>query len=79
MLLNKNPSDEELDVAFREFYVAYELLEVAFEDYHYDPDEGLELRPEFAEELDRRIADHEAGTAEKRLRLRRSPKSLGSS
>lgn len=63
MLLNKNPSDEALDVAFREFYVAYELLEVAFEDYHYDPDEGLELRPEFAEELDRRIADHEAGTA----------------
>ena len=64
VLLDKNPSDEELDVAFREFYVAYELLEVAFEDYHYDPDEGLELRPEFAEELDRRIADHEAGTAE---------------
>ena len=63
-LLDKNPSDEALDVAFREFYVAYELLEVAFEDYHYDPDEGLELRPEFAEELDRRIADHEAGTAE---------------
>lgn len=64
VLLNKNPSDEALDVAFREFYIAYELLEVAFEDYHYDPDEGLELRPEFAEELDRRIADHEAGTAE---------------
>ena len=64
VLLDKNPSDEELDIAFREFYVAYELLEVAFEDYHYDPDEGLELRPEFAEELDRRIADHEAGTAE---------------
>ena len=32
--------------------------------YHYDPDEGLELRPEFVEELDQRIADHEAGTAE---------------
>ena len=63
-LLCKNPSDEALDVAFREFYVAYELLEVAFEDYHYDPDEGLELRPEFAEELDRRIADYEAGTVE---------------
>ena len=63
-LLGKNPSDEELDMAFREFYVAYELLEIAFEDYHYDPDEGLELRPEFAEELDKRIADHEAGTAQ---------------
>ncbi len=64
VLLDKNPSDEALDVAFREFYVAYELLEVAFEDYHYDPDEDLELRPEFAEELEKRIADHEAGEAE---------------
>ena len=63
-MLKQNPSDQELDLAFREFYVAYELLEVAFEDYHYDPDEGLELRPEFVEELDQRIADHEAGTAE---------------
>lgn len=62
--LKQNPSDQELDMAFRELYVAYELLEVAFEDYHYDPDEGLELRPEFVEELDQRIADHEAGTAE---------------
>ena len=40
-LLEQNPSDQELDLAFRELYVAYELLEVAFEDYHYDPDEGL--------------------------------------
>ncbi len=63
-LLSQNPSDQELDLAFRELYVAYELLEVAFEDYHYDPDEGLELRPEFAEELEQRIADHEAGEAE---------------
>ena len=63
-LLKQNPTDQELDIAFRELYVAYELLEVAFDDYHYDPDEGLELRPEFAEELDRRIADHENGTAE---------------
>ena len=62
-LLDQNPSDQELDLAFRELYVAYELLEVAFEDYHYDPDEGLELRPEFAEELEKRIADHEAGEA----------------
>ena len=63
-LLEQNPSDQELDIAFRELYVAYELLEVAFEDYHYDPDEGLELKPEFAEELERRIADHEAGEVE---------------
>ena len=63
-LLKQNPSGQELDIVFRELYVTYELLEVAFEDYHYDPDEGLEFRPEFAEELDRRIADHENGTAE---------------
>ena len=63
-LLEQNPSNRELDMAFREFYVAYELLEVAFEDYHYDPDKGLELRPEFADELDQRIADYENGTAE---------------
>ena len=63
-LLKQNPTDQELDLAFRELYVAYELLEVAFEDYHYDPDEGLELRPEFVKELDQRIADHENGTAE---------------
>ena len=62
-LLSKNPSDEELDMAFREFYVAYELLEVAFEDYHYDPDEGLELRPEVIERIDQSIAEIEAGTA----------------
>lgn len=54
----------ELDVAFREFFVAYELLELALEEYYYDPDDGLEMRPEFLEELDRRIADYEAGKAE---------------
>ena len=52
---------EQLDTAFLEFFVAYELLELALENYHYDPDEGLEMRPEFAEELDRRVADYEAG------------------
>ena len=52
-LLAQNASIEELDVVFREFFVAYELLELALEDYHYDPDEGLEISPEFAEELDR--------------------------
>ena len=62
-LLSKNPSSEELDMAFREFYVAYELLEVAFEDYHYDPDEGLKLRPEVIERIDQSIAEIEAGTA----------------
>ena len=62
-LLARNASFAELDVAFREFFVAYELLELALEEYHYDPDEGLEMRPEFLKELDRRIADYEAGKA----------------
>ena len=60
-LLEQNAPIEQLDAAFREFFVAYELLELALEDYHYDPDEGLEMQPEFAEELDQRIADYEAG------------------
>ena len=60
-LLEQNASTEQLDAAFREFFVAYELLELALEDYYYDPDEGLEMQPEFAEELDRRIADYETG------------------
>ncbi len=62
-LLEQNASMEQLDTAFREFFVAYELLELALEDYHYDPDEGLEMHPEFAEELDRRIEDYKAGRA----------------
>ena len=62
-LLKEDASAAQLDAAFQEFFVAYELLELALENYHYDPDEGLEMRPEFAEELDRRVADYEAGTA----------------
>ena len=52
-LLAADAPFKKLDVAFREFFVAYELLELALEDYHYDPDEGLEITPEFAEELER--------------------------
>lgn len=62
-LLEQDASTAQLDAAFRAFFVAYELLELALEDYHYDPDEGLEMQPEFAEELDQRVADYEAGTA----------------
>ncbi|MYA69532.1 hypothetical protein F4009_22565 [Candidatus Poribacteria bacterium] len=62
-LLERNVPLAELDVAFREFFVAYELLELALEAYHYDPDEGLEMRPEFLKELDQRIADYEDGKA----------------
>ncbi|RKU29559.1 hypothetical protein C6499_08280 [Candidatus Poribacteria bacterium] len=60
-LLEQNAPLTELDVAFREFFVAYELLELALEAYHYDPDEGLELRPEVIERLEQSIADIEAG------------------
>lgn len=60
-LLAADASFEELDVRFREFFVAYELLELALEGYHYDPDEGLEINSEFAEELDRIDASLKAG------------------
>lgn len=61
VLLEQNAPLTELDVAFREFFVAYELLELALEEYHYDPDEGLELRPEVIERLEQSVADIEAG------------------
>ena len=60
-LLAADASFGELDIAFREFFVAYELLELALEDYHYDPDEGLEINPAFAEELDQVDASLKAG------------------
>ena len=61
ILFQQNPSAQQLDVAFREFFVAYELFELALEDYHYDPDEGLEIRPEIEAEIDQSIADYESG------------------
>ena len=61
-LLAADASFEELDVGFREFFIAYELLELALEDYHYDPDEGLEINPAFAEELDRIDASLKSGS-----------------
>ena len=63
LLLKENAVYEKLSETFREFFVAYELLELVLEAYHYDPDEGLELRPEVAERLDRSVAEVEAGTA----------------
>lgn len=59
--LEQKASLVELDIAFREFFVAYEILELALEDYHYDPDEGLEFRPEVLERLEQSVADIEAG------------------
>ena len=63
-LLERKAPLPELDVVFREFFVAYELLELALEAYHYDPDEGLEMRPEFLEEFEKRVAEYESGKAE---------------
>ena len=42
-----------LRAEFYEFFVCYLELELFFENYDYDPDEGLELRPEFIESLKR--------------------------
>ena len=60
-LLAEDASFKKLDVAFREFFVAYELLELALEDYHYDSDEGLEVKEAFAQELDEVDASLKAG------------------
>ena len=54
-------SREQLELAFREFFVAYELQELALEGYHYDPDDGFELNPEVEAEIDQAEADYKAG------------------
>ena len=54
-------SDMPLKSAFLEFFVCYLELEQFFEDYDYDSDEGLEIRPEFAEELKREDAYIKSG------------------
>lgn len=52
---------EQLKFSFFEFFVCYLELEQFLEDYYYDPDEGLELRPEVAERLERSVAEYESG------------------
>ena len=44
---------ERLRAEFYGFFVCYLELELFLENYDYDPDEGLEVRPEFIEELKR--------------------------
>ncbi len=44
---------ERLCAEFYEFFVCYLELELFLENYDYDPDEGLELRPEFIKSLKR--------------------------
>ncbi len=60
-LLAGAPSREQLELAFREFFVAYELLALALEAYHYDPDDGFELSPEVEAEIEQEMADYKAG------------------
>ena len=44
---------DRLRAEFYEFFVCYLEMELFLENYDYDPDEGLELRPEFIEALER--------------------------
>lgn len=46
-------TSERLRAEFYEFFVCYLEMELFLENYDYDPDNGLELRPEFIEELER--------------------------
>ena len=66
----------QLKSAFLEFFVCYLELEQFLEDYDYDPDEGLELRPEVAERLERSVAEHESG-AVKPIPIEEVAKKLG--
>ncbi len=59
--LRESKPDARLKPAFLEFFVCYLELEQFLENYEYDQDEGLEVRPEVLEEWDRSIAEVEAG------------------
>ena len=52
--------DMPLREAVYEFFVCHLELEQFLEDYAYDPDEGLEIRPEVAKALEQSITDHES-------------------
>ena len=67
---------EQLKSAFFEFFVCYLELEQFLEDYYYHPDEGLELRPEVAERLERSVAEHESGKV-KSISIEEVAKKLG--
>ena len=78
-LLDEPPSiaaHGRLQAAFYEFFVCHLELEQFLEDYDYDPDEGLELRPEVAAELERSIAEYESGKVKGRS-LEEVAKDLG--
>ena len=46
---------------FYEFFVCHLEFEQVLEDFECDPDEKLEINQNVAEQLDRSIADYEAG------------------
>ncbi|MYB95712.1 hypothetical protein F4054_17780 [Candidatus Poribacteria bacterium] len=52
---------DRLREAIYEFFVCHLEFEQFLEDYEYDPDEGLEIQPEVAEELEQSITDHKSG------------------
>lgn len=74
--LQKVEQTAQLKSAFFEFFVCYLELEQFLEDYYYDPDEGLELRPEVAERLERSVAEHESGKV-KAIPIEEVAKKLG--
>ena len=59
--LRESKPDARLKPAFLEFFVCYLELEQFLENYEYDQDEGLEVRPEVLEEWHRSIAEVDAG------------------
>ena len=64
-----------LRAEFYEFFVCYLELELFLENYDYDPDEGLELRPEFIKELE--CEDEYIQSGGKMLTLKEVVKRLG--
>ncbi len=64
-----------LNAEFYEFFVCYLELELFLENYDYDPDEGLELRPEFQEKLKRE--DEYISSGGKMYTLKEVAKELG--
>ena len=67
---------EQLKSGFLDFFVYYLELEQFLEDYDYNPDEGLELRPEVAERLEQSVAEHESGEV-KAIPIEEVAKKLG--
>ena len=66
---------DRLRTEFCEFFVCSLELELFLENYDYDPDEGLELRPEFIKELERE--DEHIQSGGKMFTLEEVAKELG--